>query len=296
MDQGYIYVILTREFLNNKQSVLKIGYTKNIITRFADYPKGSKLALAIFTDNVKDTEKRVLKKCKELFIQRKDIGLEYFEGITENILQNVVEVVGYKCELLATNEELNITGGNTIKIVDKNIIIHNFIEQHKQHFHKTIMKSNIIYDSFITWMHNSEDCKNAVISHTRFINGLNELFGIKSVVHRFHDGVAHALDFGNLIDEINDEQIDAKQRVSQFINTHINKQHGSFITLNMAKQAFIETPYFNGTPGILSLLKAEITNTLGSPCFQQKKIKKQNYRNVYMNLELNKSPVVNNNL
>ena len=81
MMSQYIYLLQEREFIKTKEPVYKVGMTKKEnYERFNQYPKGSVLLFQMICNNCKNMEKLVLKKFKETFNQRKDIGNEYFEG------------------------------------------------------------------------------------------------------------------------------------------------------------------------------------------------------------------------
>jgi hypothetical protein len=77
----YIYLLQEREFIKTKEYVYKVGMTKKENhKRFNKYPKSSVLLFQMICDNCNKMEKLVLKKFKETFKPRKDIGNEYFEG------------------------------------------------------------------------------------------------------------------------------------------------------------------------------------------------------------------------
>jgi hypothetical protein len=77
----YIYLLQEREFIKTKEHVYKVGMTKKENhKRFNQYPKGSVLLFQMICNNCTNIEKIVLKKFKETFKQRRDIGNEYFEG------------------------------------------------------------------------------------------------------------------------------------------------------------------------------------------------------------------------
>ena len=81
MMSQYIYLLQEREFIKTKEHVYKVGMTKKENhERFNQYPKGSVLLFQMICNNCNNMEKLVLKKFKETFKQRKDIGNEYFEG------------------------------------------------------------------------------------------------------------------------------------------------------------------------------------------------------------------------
>ena len=81
MATNYIYLLQEREFLKTKENIFKVGMTtKQNHERFNQYPKGSILLFQLICDNCKNIEKQIITIFKENFIQRKDIGTEYFQG------------------------------------------------------------------------------------------------------------------------------------------------------------------------------------------------------------------------
>jgi hypothetical protein len=91
----YNYMIKLREFIKTGEEIQKIGFSENpdvndptITERFNQYPKGSLPIMCAIVNNAKKLENLIVKVFKEKFIQRLDIGREYFEG---NIDQMVIE-------------------------------------------------------------------------------------------------------------------------------------------------------------------------------------------------------------
>jgi hypothetical protein len=81
MNPQYIYLLIEREFIKTKENIFKIGKTKQLNNiRFSQYPKNSILLLQISCDNCDIFEKNLINIFKEKFINRKDIGNEYFQG------------------------------------------------------------------------------------------------------------------------------------------------------------------------------------------------------------------------
>lgn len=100
MMSQYVYLLQEREFIRTKENVYKVGMTKKEnYKRFNQYPKGSVLLFQMICDNCRKMEKLVLKKFKETFKQRKDIGNEYFEGEYKSMIDIIY---------LAIKDELNI--------------------------------------------------------------------------------------------------------------------------------------------------------------------------------------------
>jgi hypothetical protein len=82
---GHIYLIQEREFMNTKQDVYKIGRTKDINQRVKGYPKDSRLCYTRWTPNIEQYEKDLIDLFKMNFVNKKEIGSEYFEG-NENLM------------------------------------------------------------------------------------------------------------------------------------------------------------------------------------------------------------------
>ena len=89
----YIYIVIIREFINSKQEVYKIGYTKDIFQRMKGYPKGSKLLFITIVgcDGVL-IESKIKKELGTKFKARTDCGTEYFEGDFGAIRKSVLEI------------------------------------------------------------------------------------------------------------------------------------------------------------------------------------------------------------
>ena len=75
-----IYLLQTREFVNTKQQIYKIGRTEQVPkNRFAAYPKGSELHLLCSVNNNRSAEKKLINEFCINFKQC-NFGTEYFEG------------------------------------------------------------------------------------------------------------------------------------------------------------------------------------------------------------------------
>ncbi len=91
---GYIYLLIEREFIILQQPVYKVGRTaKKVDHRVKQYPKGSLLLYSGYVMDTKNAETMVLHALRQIFLNRKDIGREYFEGDKESIWAEVVRVL-----------------------------------------------------------------------------------------------------------------------------------------------------------------------------------------------------------
>ena len=90
---SYIYLLQEREFTKTYESIYKIGKThqKNLI-RYKKYPKGSLLLYQIMCTDCDAIERILLEKFKQKYIQRLDIGLEYFEGSYKQMIDDISSV------------------------------------------------------------------------------------------------------------------------------------------------------------------------------------------------------------
>ncbi len=100
---NFIYIIKIREFVNNNQNIYKIGRTtQDNLKRFNNYPKGSILLYYFYCDDCKIIENNIIQLFKKLFIQKKELGNEYFEG---DIYLMMIEIA----KIIYNNNERNKT-------------------------------------------------------------------------------------------------------------------------------------------------------------------------------------------
>ena len=94
-----VYLLIEREFLKSDCPIYKIGRSsQENDTRIKQYPKGSKLSCLINVEDSKFMEKEIFSLFKHKYIQRKDIGSEYFEGKMEDMRRDIFDMVmEYDC-------------------------------------------------------------------------------------------------------------------------------------------------------------------------------------------------------
>lgn len=92
---GYLYIIKTRESVRMKENIYKIGCTGDIIRRYRQYPKGSKLIYTIIHYNYKKLEKEWINilNNNKLLMRRKDMGNEYYEGDYHLIINELTKIL-----------------------------------------------------------------------------------------------------------------------------------------------------------------------------------------------------------
>ena len=94
----YIYLLTTREFIKSNESIHKIGRTsQENLKRYMQYSKGSRLLFHINCIDSKAVEKKIINIFKIIFIQRKDIGNEYFEGCPDKMIDYLIFIRQRHC-------------------------------------------------------------------------------------------------------------------------------------------------------------------------------------------------------
>jgi hypothetical protein len=88
-DEEYIYIIKEREFVKSKENVYKLGMTKNVKNRMGDYPRGSRIKDITSVKDAKKSEQDLLIIFRTIFIQRSDIGTEYFQGDLDSMRNQI---------------------------------------------------------------------------------------------------------------------------------------------------------------------------------------------------------------
>jgi len=113
MELQYVYLIQLREFVRLKEPVYKIGRTKqHNFLRVKQYPKDSNVLYQLSCDDCIICENQIIQLFKTKYIQRSDIGTEYFEGDYKSMRDDIFEII--KETSLITPNQLsieNIEGG-----------------------------------------------------------------------------------------------------------------------------------------------------------------------------------------
>ena len=101
----YIYILQEREFIKSSQNIFKIGKSKQEnIARFKQYPKGSKLILQMICIDCDRVELKIINNFKLKYVQRTDIGREYFEGDVRQMIDDIYNEI----KVEEVNEPINI--------------------------------------------------------------------------------------------------------------------------------------------------------------------------------------------
>jgi hypothetical protein len=89
--KGFIYIIHEREFVNSGNNIYKIGKTKSIKNRMSGYSKNSDILDITSVENCLEAERYLIYKFKDHYINRTDIGNEYFQGDVSSMVKLIHE-------------------------------------------------------------------------------------------------------------------------------------------------------------------------------------------------------------
>ena len=94
MEYQYVYLIREREFIQLNKPIYKIGKTKQSnFTRFSQYPKDSAMIFQSACSDCDICEKEIIKCFKIKYLQKKEIGNEYFEGDYTCMLGDIYDII-----------------------------------------------------------------------------------------------------------------------------------------------------------------------------------------------------------
>jgi len=111
---NYIYLLQEREFLKTGELIYKVGRTtKPNYQRFNQYPNGSVLLFQMICMDCVKNEMSIIEKFKEKFINRPDIGREYFEGDYNDMIDIIYSNIKSNDSVITNNHELPNTEETT---------------------------------------------------------------------------------------------------------------------------------------------------------------------------------------
>lgn len=88
-----IYLLKTREFVNSKQEIYKIGRSNNLSTRVLNYPNKSVVYLMIECIDSPKHEKYLIKLFTSKYKQECEYGKEYFSGVMTDMKDDIVNYI-----------------------------------------------------------------------------------------------------------------------------------------------------------------------------------------------------------
>jgi len=89
----YVYLLQEREFIRLEEPTYKIGRTKDPDRRHKAYPKDSELLMLCQVPDCQSAEKQIKEVFSEKFTQRREYGVEYFNGNVELMMSLMSSIV-----------------------------------------------------------------------------------------------------------------------------------------------------------------------------------------------------------
>jgi hypothetical protein len=189
---GWIYAVWLREFKNAGQNVIKVGKTTCCERRLKQYPKQSQYLINLPVNDHDKTEIKLLKTLRKTpgVMQRRDIGLEYFEGDKFTVLTIVIDVCR-QCELeffnittnhqvshIITDPNVSTTQSNITRspLVNVDMLVKSFFETTNGLSEMSLQNTNV-YEMFNK--HLTTQNINNVVTYKRFAAALKDLYGVK---------------------------------------------------------------------------------------------------------------------
>ena len=110
----YIYLIHCRACVNSGESVFKLGKTIDFSKRIDGYDKGSIPLLSLYVRECDVFERVLIQLFAAKYRQRRDYGIEYFEGNATSMITDIIEALnakelGYEPALQPTTKSLDTT-------------------------------------------------------------------------------------------------------------------------------------------------------------------------------------------
>jgi hypothetical protein len=145
-----IYIIQEREFIRLKEETYKVGITKDIIRRYSEYPKSSKLIYTRVCDT--NFEKEILNNLREEFIQKREYGTEYFEGDCNEIINCINKTIDENKNKILEIDDIIIISRKLINRMEKDymyvcLFLCNIIGFKSN----SVLKINDLYSKYKIW-------------------------------------------------------------------------------------------------------------------------------------------------
>jgi hypothetical protein len=100
----YFYLICLRTHINTKNKVFKLGRTLDVYGRFRGYPKGSVLLYLCRVKDAYHVECEMIKIFTNRFTRKLNIGLEYFKGDINELIQCATNVIDHMNQKVDTDD------------------------------------------------------------------------------------------------------------------------------------------------------------------------------------------------
>jgi hypothetical protein len=160
IENGYIYIILTRACKNGNEKIYKIGKSKDYEKRLKGYTKGSEFKLVIKVKDYHNCEKKIIKECIDKYIQRKDYGIEYFECNISNLYQTIKN----QCEIIEEIIKSDDIFGS-IKCTPYSCIKCNFLTKNKKDMRRHLFERKTVCSGTLNDIELTDEIKECILKN-----------------------------------------------------------------------------------------------------------------------------------
>lgn len=124
----YIYLLQTREFVNSKEPIYKIGKTTKLnFTRFNQYPQGSVLLFQSSCFDCNKLEREIIQLFKSKYKVRRSIGRESFEGNSHEMIKDFCDFIKNEKNVIKNIEREEVV--EEITEVISEVVVEKVIEE-----------------------------------------------------------------------------------------------------------------------------------------------------------------------
>ncbi len=152
---GHIYLIREREFIARGLKVYKIGKSSQSgLKRAGQYSKNSVIEIHLRIPDYHSAERELIAAFKLLFIHRKDIGNEYFEGESDQMVRMIYECRARRCHATPPLDDKKLT--DDMRKSDESVfVLERAFQELWQHLRRIVSDeyySNEMYGAFLEHM------------------------------------------------------------------------------------------------------------------------------------------------
>lgn len=304
---GHVYLL--REYEPDActlSAAIKVGRSENITSRVKQYPRGSRLLLAMWTDSCVVAEQLAIEGLHAAGVHRADKGSEYFEVPEPQAVDIVLRAVAEANTISAACATNGDTHPAPTEYMEPAMVVLEFVHEHKARLSGQTMEARELYAQVLQFVK-----MRRVLARVGFGTLRDELkrsYGVECgpSVDAAGQEIACSFTFPKLVSSSGaaggaDSDADAgpmtesslgsaeclyandMERIEAFCKAHLVPSEGDHFTLKAAKEAFSKSRWFNGKVGSL---KEGLERALGTVCLQQKKIRNRNVPNVFMGYAL----------
>ena len=237
MADNYIYLLQEREFIRLNENTYKIGKTETTnLTRFNQYPNGSRLIFQTICNNCHNIEKKIIKIFKNKFIQKKEYGNEYFNGNYMemiDIIYNIIKNEDYEC-IINNSKEFNNNKNVILPNTFEDILPNTFNDILPNNFNDILTSNNEEINSYYL----CKNCNYNTVNYKDMKNHLNKIFYCKTILN---DYSTYSLDkkiILSLLPHVSDNKlcIEINEIKNDYDNKYYINRHSLIKRLNISNK------------------------------------------------------------